>query len=90
MTTQNNKRVNAVIDAIAWQLDGTGIIPGGLAQNAVHAVDGADKKAGRVSVDIATLNEIKEKLTAISSRSTADLQTVMWAKQAIKLLDNVK
>lgn len=90
MTNHHNKRVDAVVDVIDWQLDGTGITPEGIAQNAVHAVDGADKKAGLVSVDKSVLDDIKDTLQNIAARPTADLQTIMWVKQAIKTLDGVK
>ena len=86
MTTHYDERVNAVVDVIDWQLSGTGIMPEGIARNAVNAVKGADEKSGLVSVEQTVLDEVKAKLLAISTRSTADLQTIMWAKQAIKLL----
>lgn len=86
MSTHHQKRVDAVVDTVGWILDRTGVDPEGIMDSAVHAVDGADKQAGKVLVSAKTLDSMKRTLEAIATRSSSDVQTVMWARQGLKTL----
>lgn len=86
MSKHHKKRVDAAVDTVGWILDGTGIDSEDILNSAVHAVDYVDKQAGMVLMDAKALNSIKRTLEAIASRSSADVQTIMWARQGLKTL----
>lgn len=86
MSNHHQKRVDTVVDTVGWIMDRTGIDVEDIMNSAVHAVDSADKQAGKVLVNAKTLDSVKRTLEAIASRSSADVQTVMWARQGLKTL----
>ena len=86
MSNHHQKRVDGVVDTVGWILDSTGVDAEDIMNSAVHAVDHVDKQAGMVLVHAKTLDSLKRTLEAIASRGSADVQTIMWARQGLKTL----
>lgn len=87
MNARQQKQVDAVTDAIGWILEDARLPGDSVSASAVNAVNGVNKNDGLVLINAKALDSVRRTLEAIATRSNADVQTVMWAKQGLKTLD---